>query len=124
MKQKTYTCIVCPKSCSGTLIIQENGSLCTEGFGCKNGERYAENEYRNPKRMLTTTVRITHAPYALLPVTSSQEISRTVFNDCLQYLYRIQVDAPIKEGEVIVSNILGTGVDIIAARSLEEDSEP
>ncbi len=124
MEQKTYTCIVCPKSCSGTLTIQEDGALCTEGFGCKNGERYAENEYKDPKRMLTTTVRIAQAPYPLLPVTSNKEISRTVFGRCLQYLYKVRVNAPVKEGDVIVANILDTGVDILAARSLEKNVEP
>lgn len=119
-QEKKYTCIVCPKSCLGTLIINEDGTMRTEGFGCRNGEKYAQNEHLDPKRVLTTTVRIEDAPYPLLPVVSSEEISRTVFMDCLRELYDVCVSSPVKAGDVVLSDIKGTGVDILAARSMEK----
>ncbi len=119
MIEKTYTCIVCPRSCVGTLKIDDDGNIKTEGFFCKNGEEYAINEYKDPRRVLTTTVSISQAPYSLLPVVSSGEISRSIFNDCLKDLYQISVTAPVREGDIIVENIRETGVDIIAARTME-----
>lgn len=119
MEIKKYTCIVCPKSCTGTLTVKEDGTFLTEGFGCPNGEKYAVNEYTDPKRVLTTTVRIDHAEYALLPVVSDGEISRKVFKDCMDRLYNVKVEAPVKEGDIIVEDILHTGVNIIAARTLK-----
>jgi CxxC motif-containing protein len=120
MEPKEYICIVCPKSCRGILRIQ-NSCFETEGFGCKNGEEYAISEYQDPKRILTTTVRLHHGLFRLLPVVSRAEISRKVFKSCLQELYTIEVEAPIKAGDVIAKNILNTGIDIIAARSIERD---
>lgn len=120
MEQKEYICIVCPKSCRGNLRIQ-NGCFEAEGFSCKNGEEYAISEYQDPKRVLTTTVRMRHGLFRLLPVVSRAEISRKVFKSCLQELYAIEVEAPIKVNDVIVKNIRNTGIDILAARSIERD---
>ena len=120
MEQKTYTCIVCPRSCVGTLTVHDDGRLETEGFFCKNGEKYAIDEYKDPKRMMTTTVTLKNGIYHLLPVVSTEEISRKLFPDCLEKLYHTVVTAPVKAGDVIISDIMGTGVDIIAAKSMKE----
>jgi CxxC motif-containing protein len=37
----------------------------------------------------------------------------------VQYLRRIEVKAPVRTGEIIVENILGTEADIIATKNLE-----
>lgn len=128
MEKRSYTCIVCPRSCKGELIIKDNNQYESQGYLCKRGFEYALNEYTNPKRMLTTTVKINNGTFANLPVVGSQEVEKAKLFDCLNYLYSIQVDAPIKEGDVVVENILGTGVDILAARNMktkfqEEKSE-
>ena len=119
MERKEYTCIVCPKSCVGTLTVHDDGRMETEGFSCKNGEKYAINEYKDPRRVLTTTVSLKNGIYNLLPVVSTEEISRKVFRDCLDALYDLSVTAPVKAGDVIVSDIMGTGVDLIAAKSMK-----
>ena len=119
MEERQYTCIVCPKSCVGTLTIHDDGRMETRGFGCRNGEDYAMNEYKDPKRVLTTTVMMERGQYRLLPVVSSDEISRDRFAECLDILYSVKVEAPVAEGEIILRDILGTGVDILAARSMK-----
>lgn len=119
MEQKEYTCIVCPQSCQGTLTALDDGSFRTEGFTCPNGEKYAINEYQDPKRVLTTTVIIDNAPFRLLPVVSTDEISRTIFGDCLRILYQVRAQAPVKAGDVILKDIMGTGTDIVAARTMD-----
>jgi CxxC motif-containing protein len=53
-------------------------------------------------------------------VVSTEEISRKLFPDCLELLYHTVVSAPVKAGDVIISDIMGTGVDIIAAKSMKE----
>jgi len=120
MERKTYTCIVCPRSCVGTLTVSDDGQMKTDGFACKNGEKYAISEYTDPKRVLTTTVTLKNGIYNLLPVVSTGEISRKVFKECLDILYGVTVTAPVREGDVVLSDILGTGVDIIAAKSMKE----
>lgn len=118
MEKRNYTCIVCPKSCKGELVIKDDGMLEAVGFDCKNGQKYAVNEYTDPKRMLTTTVAVKDGIFNLLPVVSSDEISKTKLRDCIHSLYAICVQAPVKAGAVIAADIMGTGVDIIAARDI------
>jgi CxxC motif-containing protein len=118
MEKKDYICIVCPKSCKGSVCVENEEVVKTEGYDCKNGDKYAVNEYTDPKRMLTTTVTINNGLFGMLPVVATDDISKNKFFDCINYLYGISVDAPVTVGEIIAENICDTGVDIIAARSM------
>jgi CxxC motif-containing protein len=118
MKRKEYVCVVCPKSCKGELIIQD-GQMEAAGYRCKKGGKYATDEYTCPKRLLTTTVKINGAGIPRLPVVSSKEINKERLFDCVEYLYTKTFQAPVKEGDKLVRNILGTQVDIVAAMDLE-----
>ena len=119
MEKRNYTCIVCPKSCKGELTVKNDGTFETTGFDCNNGKKYAVNEYTDPKRMLPTPVKIENGIFNLLPVVSSEEVSKKRLRDCIHTLYSITVKAPVRAGDVVVSNILDTGVDIIAARDIK-----
>lgn len=120
MIEKNYTCIVCPVSCDLTLT-DDNGVLTVTGNACKRGEVYAKNEYTDPKRMITTTVRLTGAELARLPVISTDPIPKGLMADCLKLLYEMEVKAPVKVRDIIVKNILNTGVDIVAARTVQRE---
>jgi CxxC motif-containing protein len=117
METMEYICIVCPRSCRGELII-EDGRMGFADYRCKRGEKYAANEFTSPTRMLTTTVNVTGAGVKRLPVVSSKEIRKDRLIDCLEYLYGKTFHAPVKEGDKLIENILGTHVDIIAAMDL------
>jgi CxxC motif-containing protein len=119
MIKMAYTCIVCPRSCKMDLMVKGANEFEVNGNLCKRGREYAINEYLCPKRMLTTTVKIINGIYSNIPVVSGQEIDRAKFFECLDYLYSMEVEAPIVEGDVLVKNILGTDVDILAARDMD-----
>lgn len=119
MKNKELTCIVCPTSC--TLTVQmENGEMVVQGAGCNRGLRYGEKECSSPVRMLTTTIEIKDAIIKRLPVVSEGEILKVKLNECLEYLYQLEVSAPVRCGEVLVEDLCGTGVNLISARTLEK----
>lgn len=120
MIEKNYTCIVCPMSCDLTLR-DDGGALTVTGNACKRGELYAKSEYTDPRRMVTTTVKIAGADISRLPVISTAPVPKGMLSDCLQLLYRTEVKAPVRAGDVIIKNIMNTGVDIIAARTLKKD---
>ncbi|BCV24656.1 MAG TPA: DUF1667 domain-containing protein [Firmicutes bacterium] len=117
MSTRILTCIVCPRSCR---ITVEDGGAEITGYGCRRGLKYAEQEIREPRRMLTTTVTVRGGILPRLPVVSSADIPRRLFPACLAELARVVVDAPVAYGQVIVKDIAGTGVDIVAARELAE----
>lgn len=120
MNKKNYTCIVCPQSCNIELI-DDNGEFNVSGNNCKRGKKYVIDEYTCPKRMITTTIKIQNAQVNLLPVISSDFIPKELLKKCLDILYSHKVEAPINMGDIIVENILDTGVDIVAARTLKEN---
>lgn len=115
---KDYTCIVCPQSCTLT-VTGENGDITVSGNKCKRGAEYGRNEHVSPKRMITTTVALKNGTIRMIPVISSGAVPKEKLLSCLQYLYGMEVEAPVKLHDVIVEDILGTGISILAARDAE-----
>lgn len=115
-KAVNVTCIMCPKGCPGTVSKHESGMLELTGFTCKRGEEYAQEEITLPKRMLTTTVKIDRGELTLLPVVSKNLLPKDKVMDCLNEIRKLTIMAPIYEGDLVVPNILGLGVDIVASR--------
>lgn len=119
MKQNKFTCIACPKSCCIT-VTDNDGELTFTGYECKRGINHAKNEYLHPMRMLTSTVKVIGGQFDRLGVIGSSELPREKLRDCLKEVYKVAVKAPVKAGDIIIKNILGTGCDIIATMSVEE----
>ena len=116
-----YTCIVCPNSCRIT-VEEAPGGLNISGYKCKRGLTFAENEHTAPTRMLTSTVKLSGAKQNRLPVITAGEIPKSKLFECQNALFSIAVRAPIKCGEVVLKDVCGTGVDVVATRSIEADS--
>lgn len=112
-----YICVVCPLSCD-LVLRDEFGDLTVTGNTCKRGETYAKSEYSNPVRMITTTVRLADSEHNLLPVISSEAVPKSILKECLNQLYSMSVAAPIKAGDVVVEDIMGTGVNIVSAKTV------
>lgn len=120
--KKEFICIVCPVSCN--LIVEEvDGQLEVSGNQCKRGLIFGENEFKNPKRMLTTTVKITGSSIKRLPVISVDEVDKDRLIELAELLYKIQVKSPISRGDIVVKNIADTGVDMIATRTIKEEKK-
>ena len=117
----TYTCIICPQSCRLLLTQQPDGTYTITGNRCKRGEAYAINEHTRPVRMLTTTVGTQNSPLRRLPVISSGPVPKDKLYACLDLLYTQTAKAPMEMGDILMKNILDTGVDIMAARSLPDE---
>ena len=119
MVNKEYVCIVCPNSCHLT-VTDNNGEISVTGNSCKRGEAHGIAEYKNPMRMLTTTVAVENGILPRLSVVSSAEIPKTKLKDCLSDIYSMSVKAPVKCGDLIIENVQNTGVNIVASRSINE----
>ncbi len=71
-----------------------------------------------PTRMLPTTVKIQEGTLNRLPVRTANPVPKELLFDCMEIINHVEVQAPIKVGDVVIANILGTGVDVIATRSM------
>lgn len=116
---KEMTCVACPLGCQLTVeLSDENEVLSVTGNTCKRGEKYAHDECTNPVRMLTTTIKVNGGSLPVIPVKTSAPIPKGKMFDCMKVINNIVVDAPIKMGEVLISNICDTGVDIVATNEM------
>jgi CxxC motif-containing protein len=114
---KEFICIVCPNSCR--LVVTANEERITvTGNECLRGEKHGIREYREPTRMLTTTVAVSGGTLPRLPVISREEVPKALLGKCLETLYKMEVHAPLRCGDTIVKDICKTGVDVIASRSI------
>jgi CxxC motif-containing protein len=113
--EKKVICVICPAGCEG--IVKGSGNRIDEttGFHCKKGKTYAEDEYLNPKRILTSTVKVKNYDYPVLPVRSDVPIPKSLLFECMGIIKKIEISAPVKNGQIIVKNILESGANIIAS---------
>ncbi|MCD8175642.1 MAG: DUF1667 domain-containing protein [Phascolarctobacterium sp.] len=120
VETKIMNCIMCPMGCEMTVTIEKGTVISVNGNTCPRGDKYARDEITAPKRMLTSTVSIEGGMLPLLPVVSADVLPKERILNCALYLRKVRVKAPVKMGDVIVKDILGLGVNIVASRDMEE----
>lgn len=110
-------CINCPLGCNIEVFI--NGDdIRVQGNSCKRGEAYGIKECTNPTRIVTTTVPIINGTEKVLPVRTERDIPKDKIFECIRALKYITVEAPVKIGDVILSNVAGTGVDVVSTKNI------
>ncbi len=114
---KDIRCIICPTGCL-VHVENVNGELIIEGHSCKRGEEYAREEFVAPKRILTTTLQVENGFLPLVPVRSEKPLPKERLKDTLKEIAKVKIKAPIKMGDILIENVLGLSVNIIASRDL------
>ena len=117
--KKEIICTVCPRGCHIMATGDGEKVLSAEGYSCKRGLEYANTEYAHPVRILTTTVKLAGVQNDLLPVRSSKPLPKEKLFACMEVIRATEVSAPVKCYDVIIPNICGCGVDIVATKTLE-----
>ena len=116
MEKIELTCINCPMGCPLT-VTMENGQVASvEGNTCKRGEVYAQKEVTNPTRIVTSSVGVEAGKSLRVSVKTREDIPKGKIFDIVKELKGVTVKAPVAIGDVIVRNVAGTGVDIIATK--------
>lgn len=125
MEVKDMVCIVCPLGCNLKVIKNEGSKTgyTVEGNKCFRGADYAIKEMTNPTRVLTTTVIIYDALLNRLPVRTSGAIPKKLIKQAMELINKLEVKAPVRAGQVIMENILDTGVDLVASRTMFQNSK-
>ena len=112
---KELTCIVCPRGCR--LTIDDN--LNVTGNSCTRGAQYAKDELTNPKRMITSFVRVKNRENTVVSVKTSTSIPKGMIFDVMNEIDKVRVTAPTKIGDVAIKNVLNTGADIIITKNIK-----
>lgn len=118
------TCINCPLGCALT-IASENGSvLSVTGNTCQRGEAYARAEITAPVRIVTTSVPVAGGSCPMVSVKTASAIPKDKIFDCISALKNVTATAPIAIGDVILQNVAGTGIDMVATRDVSTNETP
>ena len=118
MEKRELTCIGCPMGCQITVEMDGKEVKDIQGYTCKRGKIYAQKEVTNPTRIVTSTVRVTGNPEVpVISVKTAQDIPKAEIFDCVRALKNVTAVSPVKIGDVILHDVCGTGVDVIATKS-------
>jgi len=122
--ERKLVCISCPLGCRLTVTWEEETDIKVTGNKCAKGESYAREEILAPKRVVTATVLVAAARTGesgprRLPVKTTAPLLKEHIPALLNELYRMEVKPPLRCGDVLLKDIAGTGVDLVATRSLK-----
>ena len=111
-------CIGCPLGCNLTVEMDGKEVVNVTGNTCKRGYDYAVKEMTNPTRIVTSTVIVNNRPQTMLSVKTKEDIPKSAIRDCMKALKGVSVEAPVHIGDVIVENVAGTGIPMVATKDI------
>ena len=113
--KKDVTCVECPMGCRITVCLEGDKVVGVEGNTCARGKMYAENEVFDPKRVITSTVKLSCG--GVLPVKTDKPVSKKDMFKVMEVINSITYKTPVKTGDVILENVFGA--NIISAKSID-----
>lgn len=117
MEKRELICIGCPLGCPLTVEITEE-TISVSGHTCKRGEDYAIKEVKNPTRIVTSTIRVTGGVIPMVSVKTAADIPKGKIFECMKEIQAMSVEAPVKLGQVMIENCGGTGVAVVATKTV------
>ena len=119
MEQRVITCIGCPLGCLVTVELENGEIVSVTGNTCVRGDSYARKEVTSPTRIVTSTVKVVGGNAPTVSVKTQSDIPKDKIFDCVKALKEVEVAAPVAIGDVVLKNVVGTGVDIVATKGVE-----
>ncbi|HRU39304.1 MAG TPA: DUF1667 domain-containing protein [Candidatus Goldiibacteriota bacterium] len=117
---KKFICVRCPQGCEITTTLDGYGNVTEiSGNSCKLGIEHVNSEVKDPRRTITTTVVVEGGTLPLCPVWSEKPVPKDSIMKIASELRRIRIKAPVRDGQIILENALGSGINIVASRSIE-----
>lgn len=117
--EKELTCIRCPIGCQ-LLVKVEGDDVKVSGNSCPRGKEYGIKEVTNPTRTVTSSVRVESGMLPLVSVKTKTDIPKDKIVSVMDAIHQVEVTAPVHTGDVLISNVAGTGVDVVATKSVEK----
>lgn len=115
---KEFTCIRCPLGCNVVATLEDGRIVSITGNTCPRGAEYVTNELTDPRRIVTSLVKVTGGERSVVPVKTKTDIPKGKIFDCLEEIKKVTVKAPVTIGDVVLPNVCDTGVDIVATANI------
>jgi CxxC motif-containing protein len=94
------------------------GEVSISGHQCERGVEYGEMEALNPKRTVTSSVLVIDGEMPLVSVRTSVAVPKDRIMEVMYEVRSASMEAPVSIGDVIIPNVAGTGVDVVATRTV------
>ena len=117
-EKRHFVCVVCPIGCEIDVVHDGSKIISMEGNKCEKSEEFVNQELIEPMRILTTTVRIQESMWPVIPVRTDKPVPKRLFSRVMKQLRRTKLQAPVNMLDVVVRDVLGTGANIIATRTM------
>lgn len=120
-----FNCTTCPSECLMTVKAERDADgavvevRSVTGNSCLRGDTFAHQELTCPMRVLTTTVAVSGGDEALLPVRTAEAIPLALHAQAMDLIRGLVVDAPIRMGDIVLEDLLGTNIDLIASMDID-----
>ena len=113
------TCIACPMGCPLSVEMEGDKVVSVTGNTCPRGKVYGEKEVTNPTRIVTSTVKVSGGDSVMVSVKTKNDIPKGKIFDVVKALKDVEIPAPVKIGDVVIADVAGTGVDIVATKNVD-----
>ena len=117
--KKEYICIRCPRGCEISIILNGSSIDKIKGNECKLGIDYIKREIIDPRRIITTTVRVKNGLHPLVPVWTTSAIPKDKIFDLMKKLQKVELEAPVKINTKVLENIFDTGIDVVTSGKVD-----
>ena len=117
-EMRELICINCPLGCGLTVTLKDGDVVKVEGNTCPKGEAYGKKEVTDPTRIVTSTVRVSGGVLPVVSVKTASDIPKEKIMDCANALKNVKIQAPVSIGDVVVEDVCGTGVSVIATKNI------
>lgn len=120
-RTRTDICLRCPQGCEVQTMLGANDEIVNiTGNKCKLGKEYVEQEIKDPRRVLPTSVRVRGGVRPLVPVWTPEPMPKGLLLELAKDSRKIEVEAPVHVGDVIIENWRDTGVRLVASGEVEK----
>jgi CxxC motif-containing protein len=119
--KRHFVCVVCPIGCETDVVHDGVEIISMEGNRCDKAEEFVRQELMEPMRVLTTTVRIRGSRWPVVPVRTDRSVPKRLFPGIMSKLRGITLQAPVNMLDVVARDVLATGANVIATRTMPRE---
>lgn len=118
MEKKEFICIGCPLGCTVTAETEGREIKSITGNTCPRGADYVTKELTDPRRIVTSLVRVAGGELPVVSVKTAADIPKDKIGPCVRALKAMELQAPVRMGQVVLEDVCGTGINVVATREV------
>lgn len=117
METREIVCIQCPMGCPLTVTV-DGDKVTVTGNTCPRGAVYGEKEVVHPTRTVTSTAVVEGGEIPRVSVKTAGDVPKEKIFGVMEEIRALSLQAPVKTGDVLIEDAAGTGVAVIATKSV------